>query len=100
MATLFFARSGDDPNRSSSGIEVPTDLVVSNVHNKDKHFRSSPPVINPDRPASPYSAYEHVVIEIHRNEVSTTFPKAGYYWFPELSPASACLLFGIDLPAR
>lgn len=99
MATLFFARTGDDPNRANRGIPVSIDLVVEKLGSLDKRHKHNPPVIrSPDgRNPLPYSAATQSVVEIESHEVGPAFPKAGYYWFPGVTPARCSELLDLGL---
>ena len=100
MATIFFARKGTDPNRASVGQHVSIETVVDKLASYSSQYRSSPPIINPDDKPSPYSAYTLTVVEVESSETSSTFPKAGFYWFSEVPPDLCCTLLGLREPAR
>lgn len=98
MATIFFARTGTDPNRASNGQDVSIGTVIDKLVGYSSQFRSDPPIINPDDNPSPYSSYTLTVVEVELSETSSMFPNAGFYWFPDVSPELCCTLLGFREP--
>jgi hypothetical protein len=95
MAKVFYVRDGDGDDRASHGKLISAAKVASGLANRRVSYRSDPPVINAGKGANPYSAYEHVVVEIEQgDEFVAPFSKTGYYLVHDLS-AGECekLLF-------
>ncbi|MEA3277058.1 MAG: hypothetical protein U9Q81_17585 [Pseudomonadota bacterium] len=98
MATLFFAREGSDLDRTTQGIQVTLSEFLKHFgDHASKHF-VDPPAVNPDKKRSRYSPYTLVVLEIAKDEGEGTYAKAGYYYFPGLSPQECAATLSIDMP--
>lgn len=101
MATLYFGRNGNDPNRASAGIDVSIQALSEALGRFDKRFTGEePPVVNPGEKAHEYGPYTLTVVHVESKDTNPTFPKSGYYWFPELPPESCAELLGLEMPDR
>lgn len=100
MATVFFARIGNDENRAERGVPVTMALVVEKMAALERRYKPEPPIVNDStgRNASPYSAPTLSVVEVEQSEVCAQFNKAGYYWFTGLTPAQCSALLGLGPP--
>ena len=96
MATVFFARTGTDENRSSHGQQVSIETIVRTLSSYDSKYRAEPPIINAEERPSPYSRYTQTVVEIGKEELCPRFPNAGCYWFYSNRPAECRVI--LDLP--
>ena len=86
MATLFFTRKGKGPYQSSPGYKLPIEIVTQFFNSYDYRYFQNWLIIDPDFESSPLLEYRYVVVEILSNEINEKFPKAGFYWFHDLSP--------------
>ena len=99
MAQLFFAQAGLDQNRAGKAQTVSASLVAEKLAQHAKKHFIEPPEINSQENVSSYSRPKLTVVEIGEGEISAFFPKAGYYWFPQVSPEQCCYLLGLgELP--
>ena len=96
MATLFFTRTGANPNRADQGRHVSIETVVRGLAGHQTHYFVDQPIINRDEDPSPFSPYTKTVIRIDNNEICPSFPKPGYYFFHSVHPAECLLFLGLS----
>lgn len=95
MATVYFVLGGVNPSRQESR-EV-LDSLLCKLSAADLIFSVDPPAINLTEHLSDVTAYQHVVINISPSQCSPNlFPKAGYYYVKEMSPAQFCEHLGLS----
>jgi hypothetical protein len=97
MATIFFARTGSDPNRADRGLQMPINSVVRALSSYESKYLANPPLINSEEKPSPCSEPTQTVLEIDADKACARFPKAGFYWFFSIRPKECAALLGMNI---
>lgn len=81
MATIHFVKDGVRENGESitKDVDVPIDWAAKHLAQSVGKRHDAPPPFNPNRRASDYADYEHVVLEVSESEACPSFPSPGYY---------------------
>lgn len=95
MATLYYARTGLDPDRATRQDDFPAAIIVAKLGQFPVRYFSGPPEINPSDPSRPYGNPTLCVVHFEAEEVCTQFPKEGYYFFHDLTPQRCSSILGL-----
>lgn len=95
MATVFYARTGLDPNRAQKQAYIPAEEIAQKLGHLATRYFENPPEIDTQAPNRPYGTPTLCVISVDSDEVCARFPKDGYYLFDDLMPDQCSSMLGI-----
>jgi hypothetical protein len=88
MATIYFLRDGPATSQTGELNNIPKNSLAR-LRCDNMLYSISPPAFNGSSPSSDVADYRHAIVKVEHSDVTSDFPKSGYYRLT-LSP-SECL---------
>ena len=98
MATVYFMRDGDVPNRAKRVGDVFIGTAIDHFGHHERQYSVDSPSIGQDAQVTECADYRYVVVRIDDAEICPAFSMAGYYLIKDLSVSMASSLLGLDVP--
>jgi hypothetical protein len=101
MATIHFVKDGKNNNGESDtqSVDISIDVAIECLSQyQTNYYNDIPPPFNPKNRTADFTRYQHVVLEIQKDETNKSFPKQGYYFIIGLNSLECQSIIGIDGP--